>query len=268
MGTNNRKHEIDQRIVDDKKNSDLSNRLFVRLVAKGITFTDIDFKYTIFDNCYLRNCNFVKCDFTGTQLLKSNFYGSNFDGCKFDYAYFERTIIDEELLNSSAPGFENLKLIFARSLRKNFQSLGNSTAVNKAISLELEASEIHLKKSWHSKESYYRNKYKGYYRAEMFMKWVGFKILDIVWGNGENLFKLIRSIIISILLLSITDFLIFNDQHTLSAFGESLKNSPSIFLGIKNPNEYPDLYKSSIFLIRSIFFALFISILIKRISRR
>ena len=45
---------------------------------------------------------------------------------------------------------------FARTLRMNYQQLGDARAANKAI--EIEATEIHLHKAWSSKQSYYRSK--------------------------------------------------------------------------------------------------------------
>lgn len=110
--------------------------MFIRLIAKGKRFTKIDFKYSIFDTCYLRNCIFDSCDFTGCHFIGVNFYGASFTGCVFNYATFEKTIIDSEILNVGCPGWENLKLKFARTLRMNFQQLGDSQDVNKAIKFE------------------------------------------------------------------------------------------------------------------------------------
>lgn len=120
--SSNRQHHLDEKFDSDVSNVEYSNRLFVRLVAKGKRFENVDFKYTIFDTCYLRNCVFESCDFTGCRFIGTNFYGASFSGCKFDYAVFERTIIDSHILEIGCPGYENLKLRFARTLRMNFQS--------------------------------------------------------------------------------------------------------------------------------------------------
>src|SRR5580692_1070046 len=106
----------DQRVVGDMPKQDLRNHLFVRLVAKGRRFQNIDFRYCMFEVCYLRGCVFDSCDFTGCRFSGSNFHGSTFSGCKFDYAWFERTLIDDSILNTGCPGPENLKLKFARTL--------------------------------------------------------------------------------------------------------------------------------------------------------
>ena len=129
------------------------NQLFVRLVAKKKRFTKVDFTYSIFDGCNMRDCVFDSCNFTGCRFVSTNLYGSTFSGCMFDYATFERTTIDSHVLDSECPPFENLKIRFARTLRVNYQQLGDAGAVNKAICVELRAAELHLRKAWQSNES-------------------------------------------------------------------------------------------------------------------
>jgi hypothetical protein len=156
----------------------------------------VDFRYTTFDACYLRKCFFEECDFTGCRFVSTSLYGSTFAGCKFDYATFEKTDIDEHVLSTGCPGTENLKMRFARSLRVNYQQLGNADAVNKAIAVELEATRVHLEKSWRSNESYYRRKYAGAQRALQLLRWIQFITLDWIWGNGESVGKLLRAALV------------------------------------------------------------------------
>src|SRR5271170_1288995 len=151
----------DHKFASDESSSRFSNHVFVRLVAVGRTFTKVDFRYTFFDACYLRNCRFDSCDFTGCRFANTQLPGAKFSGCKFDYATFEKTLIDTGVLDTECPGLENLKMRFARSLRTNFQQLGDADAVNKAMRVELSATEIHLKKAWQSNESYYRSQHPG-----------------------------------------------------------------------------------------------------------
>ena len=126
LANSNREHIVHQRFDTDVSKINYSNKLFLRVVAKGKRFENVDFKYTIFDSTYFRDCVFDSCDFTGCRFVGVNFYGSKFTGCKFDYANFERTIIEGDVLDNCCPGWDNLKLKFARTLRVNFQQLGNS----------------------------------------------------------------------------------------------------------------------------------------------
>jgi len=266
--SSNRRHHVDEKFDSDISNAEFSNRLFIRLVAKGKHFKDIDFKYTIFDTCYLRNCDFDSCDFTGCRFISVNFYGASFNGCKFDYATFERTIINSDILNIGCPGWENLKLKFARTLRMNFQQLGDSKSANKAIKVELEATEAHLHKAWKSNESYYRKKYIGLNRGRKIFEWLFFKALDFIWGNGESTLKLMRSLIIILLLMTIYDVLAFKDTAKINSYWNSFLTMPEIFLGVTSPSNYHNLYLALIVFARLVTIGFFLSIIIKRFNRR
>jgi uncharacterized protein YjbI with pentapeptide repeats len=204
-----RKTETDRKFAADVSNVAFSNRLFVRLVAKGKSFSQVDFKYTIFDACYLRACKFDSCDFTGSRFVGTNFYGSKFSGCKFDYAIFERTFVDADILDTECPGPENLKARFARSLRMNYQQLGDAPAANKAMRVELRANEAHLYKACWSNESYYRKKYQGFQWIKSILEWSRFKVLDFVWGNGERPLRLCRFVLLIFIAMSIFDVVQF-----------------------------------------------------------
>ncbi|WP_417593877.1 pentapeptide repeat-containing protein [Oceanospirillum sp.] len=252
----------------EKVGSGYPNTLFVRLVAKSIVFTNVDFKYCIFDAAYLRNCTFKSCDFTGCRFINSNLVGSAFNGCRFDYATFEKTQIDTDVLESGCPSPENLRLKFARSLRTNYQQLGDAKAANKAIGIELIATEEHLYKAWVSKESYYRNKYKGFSRVSMFFEWLEFKILDFIWGNGESAYKLFRALFIVLMLISIYDVNYYGDLNLVSDYWHSFLKSPQILLGINVGTSYSGVFMASVFAVRLVMFGFFMSILIKRFNRR
>ena len=266
--SSNREHHTDDKFDSDVSNVNYSNKLFLRLVAKGKRFKQVDFKYTIFDTCYLRNCVFDSCDFTGCRFIGVNFYGASFAGCKFDYATFERTIITSDILDNCCPGWDNLKLKFARTLRVNFQQLGDSKSANRAIKVELEATEIHLHKSWKSNESYYRRKYRGWKRVGMFFEWLKFKVLDFVWGNGENTYKLTRSVSILLIAMAIVDVLNFRDITKVSSYWDSILTMPEVFLGVSSPSVYPNWYLALIFFTRLVAIGFFMSIIIKRFNRR
>jgi hypothetical protein len=203
MQPSERTHHTDETCETDVDGESFRNCLFTRVAAKGRKFTDVDFKYTIFDTCYFRNCVFDSCDFTGCRFSGTNLIGATFDGCKFDYAVFERTQVDNDILDVGCPSWENLTQRFARTLRTNYQGLGDASSANKALAVELHATEVHLYKSWKSRESYYRKKYKGLGRISAFCQWGAFKMLDVVWGNGENVLKLSRTVLILWLFMTI-----------------------------------------------------------------
>ncbi|MBS0041246.1 pentapeptide repeat-containing protein [Shewanella sp. M16] len=243
-------------------------KIYIRLNAKKMRFENISFQHCIFESCYFNNCVFDSCDFTGCKFIGSNLHQSAFSGCKFEYATFERCQLDDDILVGEAPKEENLKMRFARSLRMNFQQIGDAKAVNKAISLELDATEKYLKKSWSSSENYYKNKYVGWKKIVQFIKWLEFKALDMIWGNGENIFKLLRTIIIVHLIIAIYDTSAFGDQWNLRDYLNSLIASPGVFFGIGSPHQYPIWFSSSVAAMRLIGFAFLTAILVKRFGRR
>ncbi|WP_218966816.1 pentapeptide repeat-containing protein [Snodgrassella alvi] len=268
MKNSGREKLSDKKFDNSVCDEDFTNKLFERLVALRIEFKNVDFRYCIFDAAYIRNCSFRDCNFTGCKFLSCNLVGTSFEGCNFNYAIFEKTQIDNDILEVGCPGPENLKLKFARSLRLNYQQIGDSKSANKAMSIELQATGEHLHKAWSSKESYYRNKYQGIKRFKVFSEWLEFKLLDIIWGNGESAWKLCRAVLVVLFIISLIHNIGFGDPTLVKSYFEALLISPQLFLGIDKPCTYPKLYLSAILLVRLIMFGFFMSILIKRFNRR
>lgn len=243
--------------------------VFIRLNAIKITFKNVSFLHCIFDNCYLKNCVFDTCYFIGCRFLGSNFHQSAFRGCKFEFATFERTQIDDDILMSEAPREENLRMRFARSLRMNYQQIGDAKAVNKAISLELEATSIYLYKSWRSGEIYYKEKYPGLLSGIVqFKKWLEFWLLDFVWGNGESIWKLLRSILLSIFIIAAYDTNTNGSPLNIGFYWSSLQIAPAVFLGLLSPHNFTIEALSIITGTKLVSLALLTALLVKRFSRR
>ena len=268
LSDSGRIQQIDKTFDSDVLEGKFSNQLFVRLAARGRRFTKVDFKQSIFDTCYLRNCMFDSCDFTGCRFVATSFHGSKFSGCKFEYSTFERTLVDDDILDTECPGPDNLKMRFARTLRMNYQQLGDATAANKAIGVELQASKMHKLKAWRSNESYYRKKYPGGKRVKAFLDWLWFRILDFIWGNGESALKLMRSTAITLIVMSLIDVFAFRDRERVDSYLQALADEPKVFLGTRTPSNYEGPYLTAILIVRLIAFGFFMSIIIKRFNRR
>lgn len=150
----------------------------------------------------------------------------------------------------------------------NYQQLGDAKSANKSIGVELQATGLHLHKAWHSNESYYRKKYAGGKRVGAFIEWSRFKTLDFIWGNGESAPKLLRATGVVFLLMSLIDAWAFRDPQRIGSYTQALIESPQVFLGTLSPAHYPSWYLTIILLVRLIAFGFFMSIIIKRFSRR
>jgi Pentapeptide repeats (8 copies) len=263
------RHEVkDKAVRSDVFGVVLSNIEFVRLVAKKRRFTNVDFKYSTFDTCYLRDSTFDTCDFTGCRFVSTNAHGATFSGCKFDYAIFERTLIDDHILDQCCPAYENLKLRFARSLRINYHQIGDAAAANKAIGVELAASAQHLLKAWRSTESYYRYKYRGAARITVFIKWILFKLLDFIWGNGESYLKLLRFVVLLMFGIVILDVSSTDQMLSLAVLVDAVCRAPQIFFGVTTPNHFSAGWLTLVTVLRLTTFGLFMSIIIKRLNYR
>lgn len=265
MTPNNHQELTDQRIIKNIDQEPLKSIYFKRLIAKKITFTNVNFSFCTFEAAYLKDCTFNNCEFVGCKFVNCNMSGSTFFGCDFRYALFEKTLINHDILTCNLPSEENLQRLLLKSLRINYQQIGDIDGANKAISLELEATQIHLKKSWKSRDKYYRNKYQGIKRFNMLIKWISFSLLDLIWGNGESVIKLCRAILFIALLIATIDYYIFS---ATPSFINSLKLAPSILFSTIRPEHYPNYYITAIFITRLTMFAFFISIVIKRFNRR
>lgn len=265
---NNKAISTDERFDADEYDSKFSNYIFVRLAAKGRVFRNVNFRYTTFDACYLRDAKFDSCDFTGCRFVSTNLHGAKFSGCNFEYATFERTIIDSSILDTEYPKQDNLRARFARTMRMNFQQLGDAAAVNKAMRIELEATGTHLRKSILSSEEYYRNKYRGILWFRSVFEFSLFVIGDFVWGNGESLRRLLRCALI--ILASMTAFDIFNfgDPRLIGGYWIAFMRSFEIFMGVPAPSEYPKPYVAMVTLVRLIAIGFLLSIIIKKFNRR
>lgn len=245
------------------------NHQFVRLVAKKRRFTNCDFSYSEFESAYLRSCVFDSCKFIGCKFTKSNLRGSSFIGCSFDYAEFSHTHVEPELLKTGCPGHENLQQKFARTLRVNYQQIGDAVAVNEAIEVELDATKVHLFKAWRSRESYYRKKYVGFgSRLGMFMEWIRFVALDFYWGNGESSWKLLRSIMILLCVVASGDLLVLRDARLPASYATATATALEVILGVSKPPEYSGVLVALITAVRYVTIACLVSILVKRLGRR
>lgn len=238
------------------------NIIFVRLVAVRRHFQRVDFRYSTFDASYIRNCTFDSCDFTGCRFTASNFSGTGFSGCIFDYAIFEKTDIDSDILQTGCPSHENLAMRFARSLRLNFQQIGDVDAVNRAIKVELDATKVHLKKAWQGRTSYHRMKYRGWTRVGYFFRWLNFRVFEVIWGNGESLLRLSVSFLVFLGLIAVAE------MAKGASIASALVDAPQVFFALGNPSSFSATSMAAILATRLVFFSMFTSTLIKKLSRR
>ncbi len=263
-----RKLVVDSVFIENEISKDYSNHIFQRLTAVRKRFDRVDFRYAVFDGGYLRDCHFDSCDFTGAKFISSNFHGTKFCGCRFEYAVFERTNIGIEILDTESPRYENLKMRFARTLRLNYQQLGDVKGVNKAMELELEAWCIHLRKALTSDEEYYRKKYHGYLWFKTLIEYMYFIFGNFVWGNGESAKKLLRAVFLILIGMSFYDVFMFEDPSLLESYKKGIGRAAAAFMGIPIDAAYPKPYLAGVTFVRLVAVGFLLSIIIKKYNRR
>ncbi|NOT16568.1 MAG: pentapeptide repeat-containing protein [Sulfuriferula sp.] len=255
----------DKEFSEHVENYSFTRKEFVRVYAVGITFSGVDFSQCSFNSCYFRNCRFIRCNFTGSSFKESYLRGSTFPESIFKYTTFEKSPMDDRFLDAALPAEENLARDLVRSLRVNFSQIGNYEAVNKASAIEVQLTGAHLYKAAYSREAYYRGKehYSGWKRVNFIAHHAQWKFLDLLWGNGESLRRVIVSSNLFILFIAALNWL----ENPISIL-KSTELSFYQFLGIVTCNDVSHTYVALLTIGRLIFFSLFISILIKRLSKR
>jgi hypothetical protein len=251
-------------ILTDIFDEDLSQKAIHRIYAVKKTFNKVSFKQSDISYAYFRNCKFINCDFTGATITASNMRGSSFDGCNFKYTTWEHTILDADFLDKCLPSEENLARDLVRNLRVNFAQIGNYEAVNKSASIEVKLTGEHLFQAAYSKQSHYRLKHKGWDRVFHGIRHAQWKALDILWGNGESIFRIIISGTVFIFLSAIL-LTIFDAEFP---FPVAIRSVAIGFWGIKTSPLPPDSYLVFLTIIRFTLFGLFMAVLVKRFSRR
>lgn len=230
--------------------------------ARKIHFRAVSFKYCVFEDCYFRDCRFEDCDFTGATFRNSVLRGSTFDGSRFDYCRFAHSLVPVAILERHMPGYENVALELARALRVNYAQVGDSDGVNRAISAELTATRTHLEKVAWSHESYYRNKHRGFERAVKVLEYYWFFVLDFVWGHGESLPKLLRTIALSYLVLII--FL----YRSSGGFFSAIRDAFLLVWGNYGSASQIPMTAAATLALRTLLLGLFVAVLVRRLSRR
>lgn len=254
----------DKEFTSDVCNENFTQKSLRRIFAVNKNFESVIFKQTELSQCYFRNCRFFRCDFTGSNISRCNFRGSQYDECKFNYTTWDNTYLDEEFLDNCLPSEENLARDLVRTLRVNFGQIGNYSAVNKAATIEVALTGQHLFNAAYSKQSYYRSKYKGWIRVRYGARHLQWKALDLLWGNGESLFRVL--VCGFFLVFAWSGFLAW--QSPQFTWPESLGVVIRSFWGISTSPSVPEWHLVALTTIRFVLFGLFMAILIKRLTRR
>ena len=255
---------VDKEFYAETRDADLSQRQLERIYAVDQVFVKVSFSQSVLTSCYFRKCRFIECDFTGATMINCNFKGASFDGCTFKYTSWERTLLEDGFLDICLPSEENLARDLVRSLRVNFAEVGNYEAVNRAASIEVKLTGQHLQNAAFSNQSYYRAKYKGWNRVLQVGAYLNWRALDLLWGNGESLSRVVASGGVVVTLVAV--WYIFSKPEI--GFTHALLAALAHFFGVEHQPAMSPVLSILLTAVRFVLFGLFMAILIKRLSRR
>lgn len=256
-----RKEQMQDKELEGEFSGSFERKELLRIYAVDVVFKGVSFKQAVISGCYFRNCTFLRCDFTGVHVKDSNLRGSSFEQCDFRYSTWEKSQLDEGFLDCCLPAEENLARDLVRSLRVNYAQVGNYEAVNKAASIEVSLAGLHFYNAAYSRQSYYRSKYKGLDRLKFVWQHLRWKFLDLLWGNGESV---LRVVVAGACLVSFVAFVMFGTRPQVS-FDEALLLS---FYGFWGVVDLEREFGVVLVVARFVLFGLFMAILVKRLSRR
>lgn len=271
---------IEDTIFVDKEveNKSFVNHRFKDVGAKGVTFRNCDFSFSVHTRSYFRDSTFENCKFIGAWFYDSNLREAKLVQCDFSYSSFRGTLIDPLQIVANLPPHPNVKRQLLQALRVNAQSIGDTDAVKSYVREEMLAVEEHFRKARDRKESYYKRKYPGF-RNWWYFRWqtIGEFLDRQIWGGGEYPSRPMWFILVVLVLLALVlawQNGLLSSKTTLDQVGpvmlKSFKATILVFLGITRDNEVSVhwVIESSLVLFRYVMIGLFISVLFRWFSKR
>lgn len=242
--------------------------------GKSVEFRQCDFSRSLISRCYFHRAKFINCNFTGACFSDTNLRGAAFVQCKFEYAQFKNTLVDAGPMLDNMPAWENVRRELLRSLRKNAESIGEMADVRKYFYAEMDASAEHWRSAFRQTTGYYKQHYSGWSSSlNSLMKLTTLKISKWFWGYGDSPAKLLTSVTVWVLLLSIVLSSVLDAPHggwNATQSSHLCANTWLVFLGVSSPlsAELDSWLLALIHLSRYVFLGLLASVAIRRYTRR
>jgi hypothetical protein len=250
----------------------------VRLAMKGAKVKNGDFLQCVFDEVYARHALFENVNFSGSYFKNCNFSNSTFYHCDLSFCKFEKCDLPYKSIMSCLPSEPNIRRELARSLKVNYQGLGNKKIADIFLDIEIEANEQELMAIFKSSETYYKQRYDWGQRFSSLFEWGWLKAAGLVWGYGHRILRLIISYLVLMSSLSILLALSHSSFKEVSTgITKSLTYSESFIVvygeSIKYPYDFSAIGTFAhviIFIVRLfgiIYLGLFGATLYRRISK-
>lgn len=208
--------------------------------AKGATFEDFDFSYSVMTDCYFHNARFINCKFTGARFFRCNFREAKFEGCDFRYIDANETKISADEVIANLPDYPNIAREILQVMRRNANSLGDVRDARRMVMCELDQRKEHLRRAIRGQGAYYKKKYGSLgAKLRLIAELSLLKLDSFAWGHGERIWKMIVPILLLICASSAIHTYIgwkgnsgTSPDQTLSSFIGGVRYYSSIFLSV------------------------------------
>lgn len=185
----------------DKAHLRVSNSTSAKMGFRDSKFRQCDLSFCVFIDCYFKKTFFDQTKLVGCIFINCNFDMASFVSCDFRYATFNNCFIPYEQIKMNLPhGEENLCSDICKNLSAQCLKLGEIENYKAFLFEERAAGEVHsIRKLFHSNNSYY-SKYSLWDGINGLFDFLRSKVSKYLWGYGEKMGALLRSIIITILI--------------------------------------------------------------------
>ena len=253
---------------------DYRNRRFDDLNGNKAKFISCDFSYSIFHRAYFHEARFENCKFTGCQFYDSSLRNASLYCCDLHYATFYRTFVEPNELLASLPLEPNLRRDSLQNLRANAVDIGDFESQRTYVLAEIEAKADHLSRALRGSDGYYQTKYPTLVdRGKAGLTLLTLRFDGFVWGHGERPGRILLSLTIFLVLISLVNFWAVLPRVSWGGTREGLevlRYSVDKFLDAPTQAEFRGFLIVDYILIimRYLYIGLFISVLYKSISHR
>lgn len=186
------------------------------------TFANVSFKKAFFRSSQFEDCIFIGCYFRRAELSGTSFVGCRFmdcnftqvviKSCEFKHSSFRGCQLSFSELRHSLPSEPNLREDLARNLAIESSQLGLSGEARQYRMAEIRAREEHLRAAMWGESQWYLEHFVGSARFKAAGQLVLSRVNGFVWGYGERMRILVRTVFLLAFLFFPVGFWLFSDQ--------------------------------------------------------
>ena len=257
------------------KKQKISHCCFTNVSFKNSRLKKLNFENCVFFNCYFRDTEMIDCQFIGCKFIDCGFRKLNpFGENVFKFTTFRGCQIRYDSMLKCLPKEPSISQDIVQNLENESYKLGLYDEHLKYKYKRIQINENRLKDAFLRKDDWNKGHFTILESCKAGLDWLLSKINGMIWGYGEQFFKLIISFLIFVLLfififwkffdidngITFPDIVIFSLENILSAgYTKNIFFSGSFFL------DFIILVQK---ILSILFLALFISLFTRRVLKK